>query len=344
MNTTGAPGPVGLGRRPDDAVRAPRVRLRAVESPAAIEARGVSRRFGDLVALDDVSVTVRQGEIHALLGPNGAGKTTFLRALTGLVAPDSGELRIVGLDATVASKPARARTGFVPAGDRTFYLRLSGLENLMFFGRLHGLRRRAARARASEVLDEVGLRGSACRPVGTYSHGMQKRLSVARALITQPEVLLVDEATHDLDPEASAGVRRIVSRLAGDGTAVLWATQRIDEIRGFAHAVTLLGSGSVRFTGSVAALMSRAAASAFVVRLGLRDETGAGPALSAALEGVALIEPLDAEHWLLELADGRVLGDAVAALAAGGVDVLSCHRERSELEDAFASLAGGSGR
>jgi ABC-2 type transport system ATP-binding protein len=344
MSTTRTAGPAGLGRRPTRTARGTRPALRAVDSPPAIEARGVTRRFGVRTALDGVSVSVARGEVHALLGPNGAGKTTFLRALTGLVAPDSGEVRVVGLDATRATRAARARTGFVPAGDRTFYLRLSGLENLLFFGRLHGIRRRAARKRALEVIEDVGLSDAARRPVGTYSHGMQKRLSVGRALLTRPEVLLVDEATHDLDPSASAGVRAIISGLADQGTAVLWATQRIDEIRGFAHTVTLLGDGSVRFSGSVPGLMAHAEASAFVVRLEFGADPGAQHALASVLGGVATVEPYDGEHWLLELAEGRLLSDAVSALAASGVHVLSCHRERSELEDAFAALSRGAGR
>jgi ABC-2 type transport system ATP-binding protein len=166
--------------------------------PCAVEVRGLVRRFGEREALKGVDLTARTGEIHALLGPNGAGKTTLLRVLTGLVDPSEGSVRILGADGR--GRAARGRVGLVPAGDRSFYLRISGTENLLFFARLHGMRKRAAVARAREVLEDVGLTEAAGRPVGGWSHGMQKRLSVARALLTSPPVLLVDEATHDLDP------------------------------------------------------------------------------------------------------------------------------------------------
>lgn len=306
---------------------------------AALEATRVGRRFGDRVALDDVSIAVAPGEIHALLGPNGAGKTTLMRLFSGLVAPTAGSVRVLGADASRATLAARRWSGLVPSGDRSFYLRLSGLENLLFFARLGGLRRRAARERALAALERVDLLDAARTPVGAYSHGMQKRLSLARALLGEPRVLLVDEATHDLDPEAAANVRAIVERVARGGAAVLWATQRIDEVRGFADRVTLLRAGRVRFAGSVAALIAAAEARRFVLRLGHAGDVESRPALAEALGDGAALERLDDDHWLLALRGGTVLGDAVAALAGAGVPVLACHRERSEIEAAFVALA-----
>jgi ABC-2 type transport system ATP-binding protein len=326
MSTTTATTPALAG-----ALASADAGLRGLPAQPVIEAAGVTRRFGERRALDDVTLTVLPSQIHALLGPNGAGKTTLLRALTGLVAPHAGSVRVLGEDAARATKRTRALTGFVPSGDRTFYLRLSGLENLSFFARLHGIRRGEAVRRSLELLDLVGLGDAARRPVGGYSHGMQKRLSLARALITAPPALLVDEATHDLDPSAAAGVRGVVEELAGRGTAVLWATQRIDEIRGFAHGVTLLGAGRVRFSGSVADLMAHAEARHFVLRL-----RGVVPPLGSA----GTLAPLGGEHWELTLGGDAVLGDAIAVLAGAGVSVLGCHRERSELEEAFMALSG----
>jgi ABC-2 type transport system ATP-binding protein len=320
-----------------------RTPLRVVPVPPSIEIDAVTRRFGDHTALDGVSLAVAPGEVHALLGPNGAGKTTLLRTLTGLLAPHTGAARILGLDATTGDRHVRSLTGFVPSGDRTFYLRLSGLENLVFFGRLHGLRRGAAKERARDALEQVGLLDAARKPVSGYSHGMQKRLSIARALITNPSALLVDEATHDLDPTAAAGVRRLVTDLAAGGTAVLWTTQRIDEVRGFADRVTLLAAGRVRFAGSVPELMARAETRRFVLQVGRNGTAPAHGALAAALGGRATVAPLDGDHWVLSLGDGTLLGDAVGALAAGGVPVLTCHRERSEIEDAFLALSEGAG-
>jgi ABC-2 type transport system ATP-binding protein len=328
-------------------VRGPAPQIRVMPSLPAIEARWLTRRFGGHAALSEVSLSVAPGEIHALLGPNGAGKTTLLRILAGLTTPTDGEVRVLGWDASCAARSVRAQIGLVPSGDRTLYLRISGLENLAFFARLHGMRRRAARARAEELLDYVGLTGAARRPVGTYSHGMQKRLSVARALLTSPPVLLVDEATHDLDPEAAADVRNLVAELASNGAAVVWATQRIDEIRGFAGQVTLLGEGRVRFTGSVPALIATTDARSFVLQLrhnGSGDATRRVSRMVSEHWTIARLDDGETDHYLLSLDDESVLGDAIAALQAGGMGVVTCHRERSEIEEAFVTLSRNGAR
>ena len=316
---------------------------RPAASPA-IEVSSVSVRFGQKEALKKVSLGVERGEVHALLGPNGAGKTTLLRVLTGLVAPGEGDVALLG-----KSRP-RSMTrefggifGLVPSGDRTFYLRISGLENLVFFGRLHGLSRKRAVARAMARLEAVGLREDARNRVGIYSHGMQKRLSVARALLTDPPILLVDEATHDLDPEGAQRVRDLVALAAHEGAAVLWTTQRVDEIRAFADRVTLLDVGTVRFHGTVPQLMALSLRRRYLLHLRNGKENGAD-VLSVARQAVAdtgSVAPsdeTDGEHFVLALNKGAILGEAVGSLAAAGVDVIGCREERSEIEEAFLSL------
>jgi ABC-2 type transport system ATP-binding protein len=225
---------------------------------AAIDVQGLERRFGRRTALAGVDLAVHPGEIHALLGPNGAGKTTLLRTLAGLVAPTAGSASILGLDVSGGPRRLRGRVGFVPSSDRSAYQRISALENLAFFARLHGMRKKPAFARARKVLEDVGLAERADDAVSGLSHGMQQRLSVARALLTEPPVLLIDEATHDLDPAAAANVRQLIAQRAEAGAAVLWATQRLEELRGFAHDVTLLSAGAAAFRGSVEALAARA--------------------------------------------------------------------------------------
>jgi ABC-2 type transport system ATP-binding protein len=188
--------------------------------PAVLDARGVSQRFGRKLALSDVSFAIRAGKIHGLLGPNGAGKTTLIRILAGLQHPTEGSVEIAGFRPSANERMFRQHIGFVASGDRTFYLRVSGLENLVFFARLYGMTRREAIHRAEDVLADVNLAGAARKPVGEYSHGMQKRLAVARALLTSPPVLLIDEATHDLDPDAARRVRELVAAAASQGAAV----------------------------------------------------------------------------------------------------------------------------
>ena len=327
-----------------DSPSAPFATTASDTSFAVVDARHVERRFGDVVALDDVSLSVGAGEIHALLGPNGAGKTTLMRIFTGLVFADSGEISVAGCDPARNTRTLRTRVGLVPSGDRSLYLRLSGLENLLFFARLQGLRRRAALARAAETLDLVDLTDAARVPVGVYSHGMQKRLSFARGLLTAPAVMLVDEATHDLDPQAAENIRGLARELASRGTTIIWTTQRIDEIRGFADSVTFLAAGTVRFEGSVARLIDHGAARRYVLRV--RGTEPLGPfgrvRLQRALGSTAVVSlPLadDPEHAILEPGPGRSIGEAIAALVDGGFAVLACRHERSEVEEAFLALS-----
>jgi ABC-2 type transport system ATP-binding protein len=316
----------------------------AQQRPLAVEAHDIVRHFGATRALDGVSLQVRQGEIHALLGPNGAGKTTLLRSLTGLVQPSAGTIRLRGVPSEeLGYRGYRKLFGFVPSGDRSFYLRISGLENLVFFGRLYGFKKPRAFARAWECLRAVGLEEAAGKRVGLYSHGMQKRLSVARGLLTDPVVLFVDEATHDLDPEGTRRVQDLVADAALRGTAVVWATQRLDEIRGFAHQVTVLDEGKVRFVGTVPQLMAISEVRRYVLQLEGRTSDGA-TLVSAANEAlspmatVSLAEDSQGRNCLLDLEDGAVLGDAISALTAVGIRVLACREDRSGIESAFLNL------
>jgi ABC-type multidrug transport system ATPase subunit len=311
-------------------------------TPPAIEAREVSRRFGDKLALDRVSLSVSRSEIHALLGPNGAGKTTLLRTFLGMIDPSSGSATVMGVDPVGAPITLRRLVGFVPAGDRSFYLRLSGLENLVFFGRLHGMSRRRARERAFDVLETVGLADAGRNPVSDYSHGMQKRLGVARALLTDPAALFVDEATHDLDPEAADNCLNLVRDLAARGAAVVWTTQRVDEIRGFADRVTLLAQGKVRFAGTVPELMAHALPRRYLLQLqnGGMKGTRAREVLASALGrlGSIFTATEEGEHYLLALREQAPLGDALARLREAGFQLIGCRDERSGVEEAFLAL------
>ena len=305
----------------------------------AVEVDDLHRRFGSVEALRGVSLDVEAGEVHGILGPNGAGKTTLLRILCGVVDPSRGYAYVLDRRAG-RSRELREQIGFVPSGDRSFYLRLSGLENLVFFARMHGVRRRAALERASELLDAVGLADAARRPVNTYSHGMQKRLSFARALLHAPAVLLVDEATHDLDPVAAEKVRALAADCARRGTAVVWATQRIEELVGFADRVTVLDRGVVCFADTVSALAAAGAGDCHVIGLGPRT-TVPLPALDAALGPLGRIQPAaDAGHALIALSPGVSLGAALSALTAAGAEVTSCRDERPAMERAFLAVTG----
>jgi len=299
----------------------------------------VWRNFKSKTVLRDITFETAPGEIHALIGPNGVGKTTLLRTIAGLIEPSRGTVRILG--GSPRSARVRERIGWVPSGDRSLYLRISGYENLMFFGRLHGMTRRNATRRARELLHEVGLADAMHIRAGLYSHGMQKRVAIARALLTNPEVLLFDEATHELDPSGAAEIRRVAKNASRQGAGVIWATHRLDELPGFADTVTVLGTAGVRFQGPVDQLVALANERAYVIRLGERTTSvdDLEPAI-ASFGTLALLEEAGREQYLLRLRNGAVLGDAIASLSSAGRPVLACREARPEIEEAFLTLTG----
>jgi ABC-2 type transport system ATP-binding protein len=210
----------------------------------AISAREVTKRFAAVTALDRVSFDVAPGEVVALLGANGAGKTTLLRILGTTVICDSGDATVVGQSVTTAPAAVRRSIGFLLADERSWYWRLTGRHNLEFFAALHGLRRKEGARRVDRLLDEVGLSEAADRPFRGYSSGMRLRLSLARALMPEPPVMLLDEPTRSLDPIATKHFRDLILRVAEQReTAVLIATHDLHEAAAVALRVLILAEG-----------------------------------------------------------------------------------------------------
>ena len=253
------------------------------EVPAAaggIEVAGLTKRFGALEALTGVDLEVGRGELVALLGPNGAGKTTLLRILGTTLLPDAGRATVAGLDVVARPQQVRAVVGLVLGNERSFYWRLTGRHNLEFFASLHGLDRRVARDRATELLDLLGLTEAADRRFDGYSSGMKARLGLARALLADPPVLLLDEPTRTLDPVAAADFRRQVVALARDrGRAALFATHDLHEAAALADRVVVLAGGRVatRLPGGTDAAGLEAALLDVVGREGLGELAGSPP-------------------------------------------------------------------
>jgi ABC-2 type transport system ATP-binding protein len=210
------------------------------------------------VALDGVSLEVRPGEFFGLLGPNGAGKTTFFKILATLVTPNSGSASVCGFDVT--KDPAQVRRRLVPVipNERSLYWRLSARENLLLYASLYGLNRAAARARIAEVIEIVGLGDAGGKQVGLFSSGMKQRLMIARALLGQPDVLLLDEPTRSLDPLSAREFRAFLRRQIGGarGTAVLLATHDHEEVTELCDRVAVLDRGRLLAVGETEALLA----------------------------------------------------------------------------------------
>src|SRR5262244_3589433 len=205
----------------------------------AIEAERLEKRFGDRRALAGVDLAVPAGTVYGLLGPNGAGKTTTVRILATLLAPDGGRARVAGHD--VASEPRLVRRAVALAGQAaTVDDDLTGRENLVFLGRLAGLSRAAAKARAAELLAAFGLQEATTRQARAYSGGMRRRLDLAASLTVAAEVYFLDEPTTGLDPASRAEVHRIIRCLAADGATVLLTTQHLDEADQLAGRIAVI--------------------------------------------------------------------------------------------------------
>lgn len=214
---------------------------------------GLSKRFGQVQALDGVDLEIPSGAVTAVLGKNGAGKTTLIRILATSVVADSGQAWIDGVDLAKDPVTARCRVGVVLGEDRSFFWRLSGRQNLEFFAALRGLRRRDARRAADEALAAVELSAVADRRVDRYSSGMRSRLGISRALLGAPSVLLLDEPTRSLDPAVSHEIREVLRSLAVErGVAVFLATHDLHEAAALAAQVVVLEQGKVatRLDGS----------------------------------------------------------------------------------------------
>jgi ABC-2 type transport system ATP-binding protein len=205
---------------------------------------GVAKAFRGRGVLCDVSLAVGAGQVLALMGHNGSGKTTLLRIVATTVLPDAGEVEIAGVDAVRDPVGARARLGVTLADERAWYWRLSGRQNLEFFAALHGLDRRAARAATGELLARVGLHDAGDQLFGEYSSGMRLRLSLARALLGQPRLLLLDEPTRSIDPAGADEFRGLIeSYVRESGGAAVVASHDLEEVRRLSSQVLLLRVG-----------------------------------------------------------------------------------------------------
>ncbi len=224
--------------------------------PALLHVDRLVKAFGPLRAVDEVSFAVDPGQIYGLLGPNGAGKTTTLSLVCGLLRPDAGKISFEGRDFWADPTRAKQMLGVVPQ-EIALYEELSGRENLEFWGRLAGLDARGARTRAGELLEALQLADRARDAVKAYSGGMKRRINLGAALMHRPRVLLLDEPTVGIDPQARASVLEFIRNLAQSGTAILYTTHYLEEAEAFCHRIGVIDHGKLLAEGTLADLQQR---------------------------------------------------------------------------------------
>jgi daunorubicin resistance ABC transporter ATP-binding subunit len=309
-----------------------------VTNTLMIEARDLTKRFGSTVALDGLDLEVPAGAILGVLGPNGAGKTTAVRILTTLSRPDSGSARVAGYDVVREAAAVQRNIG-VTAQDATLDEVLTGRQNLVMVGRLSGLRRRDAHARASELLERFDLTDAADRILKGYSGGMRRRLDLAAGLVTRPPVLFLDEPTTGLDPNSRVRMWGIIRELVADGATLLLTTQYLDEADELADSIVVIDHGHVIAGGTAAELKTQTGGAHLEITL-----SDPRPAAALALEPyVAGSVQVSRDGLRLRAPVRQAAGLAtmvVRALDDAGVTVDNVEVHQPSLDDVFFALTG----
>ena len=306
-----------------------------------LEARGLTKRFGQIQALAGLDLVVSPGRVVALLGPNGAGKTTFVRAVATLLRPDAGTLHVDGIDAL--RQPARVRQLVGLAGQfAAVEEAMTGRENLQMVGRLFGLSRKDAKAAAVRVLEQMQLTADADRLVRTYSGGMRRRIDLGISLAGTPRLLLLDEPTTGLDPGSRIQLWDAIRSLVVTGTDVLLTTQYLDEADRLASDIVIIDHGTVIAAGTPADLKTRAGDD--MIEVHVRDAAHL-PAVSGVLARIGRDPRVDVPQRRAYVAVGdgsRRLMDALRALDAEGIAVEDVSLRRPTLDEVFLALTGKS--
>jgi ABC-2 type transport system ATP-binding protein len=296
------------------------------------------RESSRVVALDCVSLTIPVREIHGLLGPNGAGKTTLVKILSTVLVPTSGRACVLGHDVMTETQAVRPLIGIVFGGERGLYWRLTGRQNLEYWGALYKLSGRASRARAQQLLDRVGLTEKADERVEQYSRGMKQRLHLARGLMGDGKVLFLDEPTTGMDPLAAREFRTLIGELREEGRTVLLATHDMAEAETVCDRVTLIDRGKIIATESprtLATLLSR------FQRIDVDSAPEAVLAEIRALEGVTSVAALDGVGIRIEVDAEGVTQRVLERLVAAGVG--SVRTSLPSLEEVYVHLIGERG-
>ena len=306
----------------------------------AVAAEGLVKRYGKTTALDGVDLTVRPGTVLGMLGPNGAGKTTAVRVLTTLVRADEGHATVGGFDVVRDADKVRALiglTGQYAAVDED----LTGFENLLLIGRLLELPRRAAKARATDLLTRFDLSDAARRSVKTYSGGMRRRLDLAASLVSRPEILFLDEPTTGLDPRSRGEVWQMVRELVADGVTVLLTTQYLDEADRLANEIAVVDHGRVIATGTPAELKAKVGGQTLDVR---PTELTDLDRVSAIVESVVGVKPSghadDAGLLSVPVDDEDAFPAVVQRLKQEQIRVTELALRLASLDEVFLALTG----
>ncbi|MGZ7443014.1 ATP-binding cassette domain-containing protein [Paenibacillus sp. TH7-28] len=309
----------------------------------AIEAHNLRKSFRTHEAVRGVDLAIRQGELFALLGPNGAGKTTTIRLLTTLLRPDVGSARVCGCDVVLNAAEVRRRisvTGQYAALDEA----LTGVQNLTLFAGLHGYSRKEARALAAELLESFGLAEAGGRTVATYSGGMRRRLDLAAGILTQPEVLFLDEPTTELDPQSRHELWDMVRRLVKQGTTVLLTTQYLEEADRLADRIGFIAEGRIIAVGTPALLKASIGGKMLTIRLAAGTDPAGVCRLLASEHGLAGQPNEDGSIVKAAVQETGLAHAVIGTLLGYGAAIDDFTMGDPSLDDVFFALTAARGK
>ncbi|EKA61374.1 daunorubicin resistance ABC transporter ATPase subunit [Janibacter hoylei PVAS-1] len=303
-----------------------------------IEARGLVKTFGDVVAVDDVSFEVPRGTVFGLLGPNGAGKTTTVRMMTTLATPTRGTATVAGHDVVREPDAVRASMGLTAQGATVDDL-LTGRENLRLIGDLYGLPGREVRRRVEDLLERFSLTEAGDKVVKDYSGGMRRRIDLAVSLIAHPSVLFLDEPTTGLDPRSRVELWEVLRDLVREGTTLLLTTQYLDEADQLADQICVIDHGRIIAQGTPLELKNQSGATSLVVTVSRHDEVSRAAELVRGAVGEVHVDA-DARRLTAPGAGVADLTRIAGALDGAGIEVDDLGMQRPSLDDVFLSLTG----
>jgi oleandomycin transport system ATP-binding protein len=304
---------------------------------SAIQAEGLVKSFGKTRALAGVDLAAETGTVLGVLGPNGAGKTTAVRILTTLLVADGGRAEVGGFDVTREAHQVRGLIG-VTGQYASVDDGLTGTNNLVMIGRLLGLSRAAARARARELLARFDLTDAAARPVKTYSGGMRRRIDLAASLVGRPHVLFLDEPTTGLDPQARSDVWDMIRALVADGVTVLLTTQYLDEADQLAHDIAVIDHGRVIATGTPDELKAKVGGQ--VLEVEPVDPARMTDVAAVLARWTGSMPATGARQVSAQVPGAAVVPRIVRELDEGGIELAAFSMRKSSLDEVFLTLTG----
>jgi ABC-2 type transport system ATP-binding protein len=307
-------------------------------STAAFEVSELTKHYGEVVAVNDISFSVNSGELFGFLGPNGAGKTTTINMLTGLARLDAGTIKIGGIDCTYNPKAAQHLVGVVP-DESNLYPELTGFDNLCFCAALYGMRKAERKKRACELLETFGLAEAANRKFAGYSRGMKRKLTFAAGIIHQPPLLFLDEPTTGIDVASARQVRQIIADIHHKGTTVFLTTHYIEEAERLCERIVFIVNGRIVRTGYTADLLQPVKGKNIL----LLSLSNAAPGISEEMAKAFpqyKFQPMIANELRVESTEQVIVGPLVHFLEERGIQVTEARRQVPSLEDVFVQVTG----